>query len=126
MARVCKPGSVIGFTDNIVPPDKVAAGHINHFEKQRDPSHNWGYPVVRLQAMFFEAGLRIEQMELLSKEMDFEPWADRMSVKAEQQAQLRRWLDEAPDPVKEWLEPRHDGDRLFFTLHEAVIIARKG
>ncbi len=33
MARVCKHGGLIGFTDNIVPPDKVTAGHINHFEK---------------------------------------------------------------------------------------------
>lgn len=126
MARVLKPGGLVGLTDNIVPPDKVTAGHINHFEKERDPSHNWAFPVVRLQAMLANAGLAWQQSELLSKEMDFEPWADRMSVEPELKAQLRRWLDEAPDPVKDWLAPRHDDDRLFFTLHEAVLVARKG
>src|SRR5581483_3205435 len=37
MARVCKPGGLVALSDNIVPPDRVTAGHINHWEKLRDP-----------------------------------------------------------------------------------------
>jgi ubiquinone/menaquinone biosynthesis C-methylase UbiE len=33
MARVCKRGGIVGLTDNVVPPDKVTAGYVNHFEK---------------------------------------------------------------------------------------------
>ncbi|MBI5304003.1 MAG: methyltransferase domain-containing protein [Chloroflexi bacterium] len=33
MARVCKRGGIVALVDNIVPPDKISAGAINHFEK---------------------------------------------------------------------------------------------
>jgi ubiquinone/menaquinone biosynthesis C-methylase UbiE len=33
MARVCKRGGIVALADNVVPPDKVTAGYINHFEK---------------------------------------------------------------------------------------------
>ena len=61
MARVCKPGGMVALVDNIVPPDKQIAGYINHFEKMRDPSHNWAYPAPRLEAYFAEVGLKVEQ-----------------------------------------------------------------
>ncbi len=125
MARVCKHGGLVGFTDNIVPPDKVTAGHINHFEQLRDPSHNWAYPAVRLQAMFTDAGLQVEQTADFTKEMELDPWAERMGAGPELKVRLRRWLDEAPDTVRDWLTPRHEGDKMFFVLHEAVIVARK-
>ncbi|MGB8646338.1 MAG: methyltransferase domain-containing protein [Anaerolineae bacterium] len=125
MARVCKPGGLIGFTDNIVSPDRVIAGHINHFEQMRDPSHHWAYPVVRLQAIFEDARLKIEATESFSKEMELDPWAERMGASPELKANLRQWLDETSGPVREWLMPRHEGDKMFFTLHEAVIVAIK-
>ncbi|MBI5302955.1 MAG: hypothetical protein HY868_12530 [Chloroflexi bacterium] len=97
-----------------------------HFEKQRDPSHNWCYPLVRLEAMFTDAGMPVEHHEHFSKEMEFDPWADRMSVSAAVKAQLREWLVGAPDAVREFLQPRVEGDKLFFSLTEAIIMARKG
>lgn len=126
MARVCKPGGIVALTDNVVPPDKVTAGAINHFEKQRDPSHNWAYPLPRLEAMFTDTGLKVEHAETFSKEIEFEPWADRMSVSAEIKTKLRDWLFSAPPAVRDWIAPRRDGDKIFFTLHEAIIIGRKG
>ncbi|MDL1895257.1 methyltransferase domain-containing protein [Anaerolineae bacterium CFX7] len=125
MARVCKEGGLIGFTDNFVPPDKVLAGHINHWEQTRDPSHHWEYPVARLESMFVGAGLEIEHTETLSKEMEFDPWADRMGATPELKIKLRQWLAAAPQGVQEWLSPRHEGEHLFFTLHEVILIARK-
>lgn len=126
MARVCKPGGLIALTDNIVPPDKVTAGHINHFEQVRDRSHNWEYPVARLEAMFADAGLKVEHSEAFSKEMEFDPWVNRTSASEETKKELRQWLRNAPEPVRQWLTPRWDGDKVFFALHEAIIIARKG
>ncbi|MBI4790042.1 MAG: class I SAM-dependent methyltransferase [Chloroflexi bacterium] len=71
MARVCKPGGIVALTDNVVPPDKVIAGHINHFEKMRDRSHNWAYPAARLEAMFADAGLKVEHTEAFPKEIEY-------------------------------------------------------
>lgn len=57
--------------------------------------------------------------------MEFAPWATRMGASAETKATLRRLLLEAPEGVRDILTPRLDGERLFFTLTEAVIIGRK-
>ncbi len=126
MARVCKRGGIVALVDNIVPPDKVMAGYINHFEHMRDPSHNWCYPLVRLEAMFVDAGLKVEHSETLRKEIEFEPWADRMGVGAEIKAELRDWLLNAKDTAREHLMPRREGDRIYFSLTEGIVIGRKG
>lgn len=125
MARVCKHGGLVGFTDNIVPPEKVTAGHINHWEQMRDASHHWAYPVVRIESMLADTGLHAEHSESITKELEFDSWADRMGASKELKMQLRQWLNSAPDAVGAWLMPRQDGERLFFTLHEAIFIARK-
>lgn len=125
MARVCRQDKLVALTDNIVPPDKVTAGHINHFEQMRDRSHNWAYPVARLEAMFADAGLKVEHTETFSKEIEFDPWADRTGTSEETKTKLRQWLHDAPDTVRQWLKPRWDGNKIFFALHEAIIVGRK-
>jgi ubiquinone/menaquinone biosynthesis C-methylase UbiE len=126
MARVCKQGGIVALTDNVVPPDKVAAGYINHLEQMRDPSHHWAYPLVRLESMFADAGLQVERSETLTKDLEFEPWADRMGASPELKAKLRQRLDDAPDSVRAWLTPRQEGEQSLFALHEAILVARKG
>jgi ubiquinone/menaquinone biosynthesis C-methylase UbiE len=125
MARVCKRGGTVALVDNVVPPDKVTAGAINHFEKLRDPSHNWAYPIVRLEVYFGDAKLKIEHSESFKKEIEFEPWADRMGANAETKAKLRTLLLDAPDAVREFLAPRIEGDKLCFSLTEAIVVGRK-
>jgi hypothetical protein len=123
---VCKRGGIVALVDNVVPPDKQTAGYINHFEKMRDPSHNWVYPIVRLEAYFTEAKLKVEHSESHKKEMDFDPWAHRMGASEDTKAKLRERLLEAPDAAREYLAPRVENDRLRFTLTEAILIGRKG
>ena len=125
MARVCKPGGLVALVDNIVPPDKQTAGYINHFEKMRDPSHNWCYPLVRLEGMFADAKLKVEHSETLAQEMEFEPWVDRRHVDPETRAKLRDWLLNAKDAARDHLTPRVEGDKIFFSLTEGILIGRK-
>lgn len=126
MARVLKTGGVLGFTDNTVPPDRQTGGAINHFEKLRDPSHNWCYPVERLQRYFEEAGLQVTQIEANAvKEMEFEAWADRMGCNAETKAELKRLLENAPPAVGDFFMPRRENDKLMFSIRESILIARK-
>ncbi len=126
MARVLKRGGVLGFTDNTVPPNKQTAGYINHFEKLRDPSHNWCYPVERLTAYFEDAGLVVEQTESNAmKDMEFEAWAERMGCSAETKAELKRLLDTAPPEAREFFKPRVEHEKLMFSIRESILIARK-
>lgn len=125
MARVAKPGGLVALVDNIVPPDKQLAGYINHFEKLRDPSHNWAYPAPRLEAYMADLGLKIEHSEIISKDMEFEPWADRQGASADTKMQLRKLLDNAPEGVRSFMNPHTAGDKFYFALHEVIILGRK-
>jgi SAM-dependent methyltransferase len=125
MARVLKPGGLLALVDNVVPPDRPIAGAINAFEKLRDPSHHWCYPIVRLEAYLTDAGLRLEHVESSGKEMEFQPWADRMGASAETKARLRRLLAEAPEGVRAFFKPHGEDAELRFTLEEAILIGRK-
>lgn len=124
--RVLKPGGTLGFTDNIVVPDKQAAGYYNAYEKLRDPSHNWVYPLVRLQAMIEDAGLKIEASRELSKEFEFHEWADRQHASAATKEKLLEMMRHLPELLQPFLAPRWADETMYFTLHEAVIIARRG
>jgi hypothetical protein len=96
-----------------------------HFEKLRDPSHNWTYPIAQLKAYFAKVKLRVEHIETIRKEMEFEPWAKRMGASAKTKAQLRALLRDAPDDVRVFLAPRTAGKKRFFSLTEAIVIGRK-
>lgn len=124
-ARVLKPGGVLGFTDNIVVPDKQAAGYYNAYEKLRDPSHNWVYPLVRLQVMFEEAGLKVETTPELSKEFEFHEWADRQHVSDANKAKLLEMMRHIPEALQPLFAPRWADGTMYFSLWEAVIVARK-
>jgi ubiquinone/menaquinone biosynthesis C-methylase UbiE len=124
-ARVLKPGGVLGFTDNIVVPDKQAAGYYNAYEKLRDPSHNWVYPLVRLQAMFEEAGLKVEATRELSKELEFHGWADRQHVSDANKEKLLEMMRHIPELLQPLFAPRWADGTMYFSLWEAVIVARR-
>lgn len=125
MGRVCKRGGIVALVDNVVPSEEETSAYINQFERLRDPSHHWAHPLSRLEAFFADAGLTVEHHECLKKAMEFAPWAKRMGASDETLTRLRAMLLEAPPRVREVLTPRLDGEQLFFTLTEAVIIGRK-
>jgi ubiquinone/menaquinone biosynthesis C-methylase UbiE len=123
-ARVLKPGGVLGFTDNITVPDKQAAGYYNAYEKLRDPSHNWVYPLVRLLAMFEQAGLQVQASRELSKEFEFHEWADRQHVSDPDKEKLLAMMRHLPEALLPLFAPRWADGTMYFTLHEAVLVAR--
>ncbi len=124
-ARVLKPGGVLGFTDNIVVPDKGAAGYYNAYEKLRDPSHHWVYPLVRLRAMFEEAGLQVKATHQLSKEFEFHAWADRQHVSEAAREKLMAMMQDIPKALEPLFAPRWVDGTMYFSLWEAVIVAEK-
>lgn len=124
-ARVLKPGGTLGFTDNITVPDKAAAGYYNAFEKLRDPSHHWVYPLARLEKVFARAGFSIRETRRLSKELEFHAWADRQSVSAENKEKLQAMMRDLPEKLKPLFAPRWADGTLYFSLWEVVLVAEK-
>jgi len=122
--RVLERGGVLGFTDNIVIPNKQAAAYYNAYEKLRDPSHRWVYPLPRLERMFHEAGFTIQAAQQLSKEFEFHQWADRQSVSPADKEKLLEMMRHIPESLEPLFAPRWADGTMYFTLHEVVLVGR--
>jgi len=57
--------------------------------------------------------------------MEFEPWAKRMGTDAATVERLRAMLTGSAPAVQAFLRPRLQDGKLWFTLDEAIVIARK-
>jgi ubiquinone/menaquinone biosynthesis C-methylase UbiE len=135
--RVLKPGGTFALVDNISPDARSTLGYTeaelrdaaaayNGFEKLRDPSHGRCLGVAEWNEVIAAAGLAVRHWEILSKDMEFAPWAARMDVDAAAVAQLRAMLEKGSPALKAFLRPRRDiADALWFSLDEAIVVARK-
>jgi ubiquinone/menaquinone biosynthesis C-methylase UbiE len=134
--RVLKGGGTFALVDNIGPDTLSTPGFsetelgdaataYNAFEKLRDPSHGRCLGLAEWGEVIAAAGLEVLHQEILPTAMEFAPWAARMDADASTVARLRAVLEEAPPALKAFLKPRLDAGALWFSLDEAIIVARK-
>jgi ubiquinone/menaquinone biosynthesis C-methylase UbiE len=134
--RVLVSGGSFALVDNISPDTlstpgfseadlRAAALAYNVFEKMRDPSHGRCLGLVEWGGVIGAAGLEIEHIERLGKDMEFAPWAERMAADAATVARLRAMLEEGTPALRAFLRPRLEDSALWFTLDEAIMVARK-
>jgi ubiquinone/menaquinone biosynthesis C-methylase UbiE len=124
-ARVLAPGGTLGFADNIAVEDAQGAAAYNAYEKLRDPSHHEVLPLSRLVALFETHGLHVEATRSFAKEFEFQQWADRMHVTEPDKARLLDMLRTLPASAVPLLAPRFADGTAYFSLWEAVIVARR-
>jgi ubiquinone/menaquinone biosynthesis C-methylase UbiE len=126
MARVLRPGAVLGFADNVTVEDPAGAAFYNAYETLRDPSHHEVLSLSRLVALLEGAGLQVEATRTFAKEFAFEPWADRMHVSPADKARLRTMLRDVPASARPLLAPRFDdAGGAWFSLWETALVARR-
>ena len=125
MARVLRPGGVLGFTDNHVVEDPAADAFYNAFEKLRDPSHVRVRPVPELRSLFAAAGLTVTAERRLTKEFEFHSWADRQRVAPADKERLLEMLRTVPPALTPLLSPRFADGTAYFTLWEVVLVGRR-
>jgi ubiquinone/menaquinone biosynthesis C-methylase UbiE len=134
--RVLKPGGTCALVDNISPDALSTPGYTeadladaaaiyNAFEKLRDPSHGRCLGLGEWSEVIAADGLDVLHQEILPKDMEFAPWVARMDADAATTARLRSMLEDGTPALKAFLRPRHDAGTLWFTLDEAIVIARK-
>jgi ubiquinone/menaquinone biosynthesis C-methylase UbiE len=134
--RVLKPGGTFALVDNVSPdPTSVpgaakaelrdAAIAYNAFEKLRDPSHGRCLSVDEWLELIGDVGFTVQHNERLPKDMEFQPWAERLGADAATINHLRATLEQASPALQTFLRPRQIDGALWFTIQEAVIIARK-
>lgn len=134
-ARVLRPHGLLAVVDNVVPGSRLrgkkaqrqrdAGRYVNAFEKLRDPSHRRCLSLHEWENAFHVAAFEVVHQETASKQIDFDDWATRMRVSAENRLRLRALLLQAPEPVAEFLLPQLSGAKVFFQLTEAILVGRK-
>ncbi len=134
--RVLKAGGTFALVDNISPDALSTPGFsapelgdaalaYNAFEKLRDPSHGRCLGMSEWADVLTDAGFAVLHTERLPKDMEFDPWAERMGTDRATIARLRTMLTEGSPALKAFLKPRLEEGRLWFSLDEAIVIARK-
>lgn len=123
--RVLRPGGVLVVVDNVVPTDESAAAWINQVEIARDPSHVRALSLEEWRGLLTTGGFLVVNSEVAPKEMEFQPWAERMGASPAVIAGLRRLITTGPPPVTGYFRPRLQDDMLWFTLWEAIVVAHK-
>ncbi len=134
-ARILCPGGVFALVDNIAPdaeffptasPAEIeeAARAYNAFEALRDPSHARALTVSEWRRITHQNGLRTRKTELLTKEMSFGAWTERMRCSHDVTTTLRRDLL-TDGMLNQFLMPRSVDGELKFSLRELILIADK-
>lgn len=134
--RVLKGGGVLAVVDNISPDQHSTPGYspselqdavaaYNDFERMRDPSHMHCLTLAEWSAALARTGFVIEHSEILAKPMAFKAWVERQGVPADIVARLADILQEGPPALTAFLRPRLEGSELWFSLDEALVVARK-
>ena len=124
-ARVLKPQARFGFTDNFTVESREAAEFYNRYERLRDPSHVRVLPKAELLQLFESNGFRIDDTRELSKEFEFENWADRQRVSDNDKQTLRQMMRKIPNELRPLFQPRWDDNTMYFTLWEIVVAATR-
>ena len=134
--RTLKPGGTFALVDNISPDAESTPGFssaelrdaaltYNAFEKIRDPSHGRCFGMAEWTEVLGDTGFEIVHKERLPKDMEFQSWAERLGSDAATIERLRSMLTDGSPALQAFLKPRVDADKLWFTLDEALLIARK-
>ena len=134
--RTLKAGGTLAVVDNIAPDAESTPGFTgaelrdaaltyNAFEKIRDPSHARCLGMAEWSEVLTDTGFEIAAKERLPKDMEFQPWAERMGCDEATISRLRAMLTEGAPALKAFLKPRLEDGNLWFTLDEAIILARK-
>lgn len=122
-ARVLKPEGRLGFTDNFTVANSQAAEAYNAYEKLRDSSHYRVYSLASLQAMMTGAGLHPKITGSLTKEFEFQQWANRQHASPANKDRLLSFLENLPDALRPQLAPHFANGIVYFSLWEVVIVA---
>ena len=125
--RVLRPGGLFGLVDNMVNVE--ASSFVNDWERKRDPSHVLALSVEEWTAMMEDAGLSMVASETMAKRMEFQAWADNMSVPDGVRVELLQELEQAPEAAAVYLRPDlgapGDQSRAAFHLTEGILVGRR-
>lgn len=120
--RVLKPGGVLLVQDQVVPAEPEAAHFVNAFETLRDPSHVEALPEYHWRGHFLNAGLTVEHTEIVQKDHDLLPWAERQGCTPAVIERLQVMLIQMPAAVRKHMQPQYAGTPYATFANQHIII----
>ena len=112
LARVVRPGGRVILADHVADPEADAAAWSQEIERLRDPSHWACLPVSRLRQLGAQAGLELDDEQLIPLALDFDDWLQRGSGGPGARAVIERQLDHRPDSGECFQIAERDGRRV--------------
>jgi SAM-dependent methyltransferase len=126
VVRVLKPQGLFLLQDQVTPEDPETAVWITSFEHRRDPSHRRALSHDEWLALLRSCGLDIETEDRFEKRLSLLKWVNDQQGTAEDLADLRERLREAPPSVRRWMRPTDvDADEAQFSIVHWVFSARR-
>jgi ubiquinone/menaquinone biosynthesis C-methylase UbiE len=126
MARVVKPGGLVGLIDPIVPYGRAVADEINAWDVLRDPSHAACLTINGWSSLFCAAGLDAVHLDTFDVPLDFDDLMSRSGRDMATEAELRRRLVGGSAGLRAFFQPREEDGRLTFNWPQGLVVGRAG
>jgi ubiquinone/menaquinone biosynthesis C-methylase UbiE len=112
LARVVRPGGHVVLADHLAAADLDASAWAHELERLRDPSHWASLSHARARQLGQQAGLELEQEQVMPILLDFDEWLRRGSGASTAAAQIEWVLAERPEGVECFRISERDGRRV--------------
>lgn len=127
MARVAKPGGLVGIIDSVVPEDPALDAFMNGVERVRDPSHVRSYRMEEWVGFLTDAGLSLRYISCAWKEHPFPEWVARTGRPETVRREVEEIFLGAFPRAREFFRVKVAGDRVVsYSDEKGIFVGRKG
>lgn len=127
MARVLRPGGILGVFDMTTSEITDEAEYHNHVERLRDPSHTRALPLSEMVHTIRVAGLELDKVDAIDYDQDVEDWMARATQSEGEATRARKLIAEAVGTRKFGAKRvwRDQDGKLWFSVRWAILVATK-
>lgn len=124
MARVLRPGGVLGLIDMTTPDTPAAAQFLNALEQMRDASHVRALSPQEWRVALTQGGFSVESCEVQTELLGFADWFAPVPANGAAAQQARALAAATPLNVREQVFPSWEPE-LQFLKQRIIAVARK-
>ena len=124
IARVLAPGGTVALEDNVAPPEEPLDDFLDEVERLRDPTHVRSYTEREWRSWFAEAGLDVEETQLMKKTLEYERWVETLEVPTERRERLERRFANPPAGARELFDLEYDDEGVVQSFSSLKLLLR--